>query len=214
MVGRTEQHQYANDRLRVLRVPGKMVRGVPHDTPIPGYRTNTTNTMRPWAAQAVERFDFSTFNTGDFFGATAGKLDSENISKILCPNDECWVLGPWTSKQKQRALCRPVTCPLNSSILECDLGGRESSRAEQKGSKIVFQGRPSSLTKSVHNKKKITSSGWYRESSSFGYNRLSMGLERPLDAFCCQLRVRFDRIHVRQRRFPGTSNSTPERIAA
>src|SRR5208337_5127531 len=53
-----------------------------------GYRTNTANTMRLWSAQAVESFDFGTFNQGDFSGAVADKVSSENISKILYPNDE------------------------------------------------------------------------------------------------------------------------------
>src|ERR1019366_1044234 len=74
--------------LQVKWIPKKVVRGIPHDTPIPGYQTNTVNTMRLWAAQAVESFDFGTFNTGDFFGAVADKVSSENISKILYPNDE------------------------------------------------------------------------------------------------------------------------------
>jgi glycogen phosphorylase len=60
--------------------------GVPYDTPILGYRTNTVNTMRLWAAQAVESFDFETFNHGDYLGAVADKVSSENISKILYPN--------------------------------------------------------------------------------------------------------------------------------
>jgi starch phosphorylase len=72
----------------VLWIPQRVVRGIPHDTPILGYRTNTANTMRLWSAQAVESFDFTTFNTGDFFGAVADKVASENISKILYPNDE------------------------------------------------------------------------------------------------------------------------------
>jgi starch phosphorylase len=88
MGGRTERHTDANGRMRVLWIPQRVVRGVPHDTPILGYRTNTANTMRLWSAQAVESFDFGTFNTGDFFGAVADKVSSENISKILYPNDE------------------------------------------------------------------------------------------------------------------------------
>jgi starch phosphorylase len=88
--GHTERHTDVNGRLRVLWIPQKVVRGVPHDTPILGYRTNTANTMRLWSAQAVESFDFSTFNTGDFFGAVADKVSSENISKILYPNDEAF----------------------------------------------------------------------------------------------------------------------------
>jgi glycogen phosphorylase len=88
MGGHTERYSDANGQLRVRWIPEKVVRGIPNDTPILGYRTNTANTMRLWSAQAVESFDFSTFNTGDFFGAVAEKVSSENISKILYPNDE------------------------------------------------------------------------------------------------------------------------------
>jgi starch phosphorylase len=88
MGGRTEKHTDAKGKVHVEWIPQKLVRGVPHDTPILGYRTNTANTMRLWAAQAVESFDFETFNHGDFLGAVAEKVASENISKILYPNDE------------------------------------------------------------------------------------------------------------------------------
>jgi glycogen phosphorylase len=88
MGGHTEIHTDAQGRFKVEWIPKRMVRGVPHDTPIPGYRTNTVNTMRLWAAQAVESFDFGTFNHGDFVGAVADKVSSENISKILYPNDD------------------------------------------------------------------------------------------------------------------------------
>jgi starch phosphorylase len=88
MGGHTEIHTDAQGRFKVQWIPKRMVRGVPHDTPIPGYRTNTVNTMRLWAAQAVESFDFGTFNHGDFAGAVADKVSSENISKILYPNDD------------------------------------------------------------------------------------------------------------------------------
>jgi starch phosphorylase len=86
--GYTESHNDGEGRSQVRWIPNKVVRGVPHDTPILGYRTNTVNTMRLWAAQAVESFDFETFNHGDFAGAVAEKVSSENISKILYPNDE------------------------------------------------------------------------------------------------------------------------------
>ncbi|HUA98385.1 MAG TPA: glycogen/starch/alpha-glucan phosphorylase [Terracidiphilus sp.] len=86
--GRTETYSDGDGRFRVRWIPQKVVRGIPNDTPILGYRTNTANTMRLWSAQAVESFNFETFNTGDFFGAVADKVSSENISKILYPNDE------------------------------------------------------------------------------------------------------------------------------
>ncbi|MGB8261955.1 MAG: glycogen/starch/alpha-glucan phosphorylase [Terracidiphilus sp.] len=86
--GRTESFTDGKGRLHVEWVPEHVVRGVPHDTPILGYRTNTANTMRLWAAQAVESFDFGTFNQGDYTGAVASKDASETLSKILYPNDE------------------------------------------------------------------------------------------------------------------------------
>ena len=86
--GHTETYTDEHGQYRARWVPEKVVRGIPNDTPILGYRTNTANTMRLWSAQAVESFDFETFNTGDFFGAVADKVSSENISKILYPNDE------------------------------------------------------------------------------------------------------------------------------
>ena len=86
--GHTENYADSSGHFRVRWVPQKLVRGIPNDTPVLGYRTNTANTMRLWSAQAVESFNFESFNTGDFFGAVRDKVDSENISKILYPNDE------------------------------------------------------------------------------------------------------------------------------
>ena len=85
--GHTESYM-DNGQFRIRWIPQRVVRGIPNDTPILGYRTNTANTMRLWSAQAVESFNFGSFNTGDFFGAVADKVSSENISKILYPNDE------------------------------------------------------------------------------------------------------------------------------
>ncbi len=86
--GYTEPYDDGSGEFRVRWIPQRVVSGVPNDTPILGYRTNTANTMRLWSAQAVESFNFGSFNTGDFFGAVADKVSSENISKILYPNDE------------------------------------------------------------------------------------------------------------------------------
>ncbi|MDQ2639768.1 MAG: glycogen/starch/alpha-glucan phosphorylase [Pseudomonadota bacterium] len=86
--GHTEQYRDEQDRLRVRWVPGKEVIGVPYDTPILGYRNNTANTLRLWTSSAPESFDFSTFNRGDYAGAVNRKVESENISKVLYPNDE------------------------------------------------------------------------------------------------------------------------------
>jgi glycogen phosphorylase len=76
------------NRLRVRWVPHKTVIGVPYDTPILGYQTNTANTLRLWRSEAPESFDFAIFNSGDYYGAVNQKVASENISKVLYPNDE------------------------------------------------------------------------------------------------------------------------------
>ena len=86
--GGTEQYIDEHSRLRVRWVPHKTVNGVPYDTPILGYHTNTANTLRLWRAEAPESFDFAVFNSGDYYGAVNQKVTSENLSKVLYPNDE------------------------------------------------------------------------------------------------------------------------------
>jgi starch phosphorylase len=86
--GYTERYRDELDRLRVRWVPHKEVIGVPYDTPILGYRNNTANTLRLWKSEASESFDFSVFNRGDHHGAVTRKVASENLSKVLYPNDE------------------------------------------------------------------------------------------------------------------------------
>jgi starch phosphorylase len=86
--GTTEHYVDDQERPRVRWVPHKIVHGVPYDTLILGYRTNTANTLRLWSAEAPESFDFAAFNSGDYYGAVNQKVTSENLSKVLYPNDE------------------------------------------------------------------------------------------------------------------------------
>jgi len=85
--GRTE-HYLDNGSYRVRWIPDRVVRGMAYDTPVLGYRTNTVNLLRLWKAEAAESFDFQAFNTGDYYGAVLAKMVSENITKVLYPNDE------------------------------------------------------------------------------------------------------------------------------
>jgi starch phosphorylase len=86
--GRTESFTDEQGRHRVRWIPDTQVRGVAYDTPILGYRVDTCNLLRLWRAQAVESFDFAAFNYGDYYRAVQDKMLSENISKVLYPNDE------------------------------------------------------------------------------------------------------------------------------
>jgi glycogen phosphorylase len=85
--GRTEM---VNDGTRehFRWVPDRVVRGMAYDTPVVGYRNGTVNLLRLWKAEAVESFDFAAFNTGDYYRAVQEKMVSENITKVLYPNDE------------------------------------------------------------------------------------------------------------------------------
>lgn len=73
---------------RVRWIPNRVVRGMAYDTPVVGYRTDTVNLLRLWKAEATESFDFHAFNSGDYYGAVMDKIVSENITKVLYPNDE------------------------------------------------------------------------------------------------------------------------------
>ncbi len=86
--GHTERYVDDSGRLRVRWLPAKVVNGVPYDTPILGYRNNTANTLRLWRAEAPESFDFAVHNRGDYYGAVNQKIISENLSKVLYPNDD------------------------------------------------------------------------------------------------------------------------------
>ena len=86
--GQTEGYAGADGRARTRWVPQTVVKGVAYDTPILGYGGRACNPLRLWSAQAVESFDIAAFNHGNYYGAVQDKLVSENITKILYPNDE------------------------------------------------------------------------------------------------------------------------------
>lgn len=59
-----------------------------YDTPIPGYKNNTVNNLRLWAAKSTRDFNLDFFNSGNYEGAVYEKISSETISKILYPRDD------------------------------------------------------------------------------------------------------------------------------
>ncbi|EDZ92268.1 Phosphorylase, partial [Limnospira maxima CS-328] len=86
--GYTEGYTDEEDNYHATWVPHQVVKGIPYDTPISGYKVNTVNTLRLWKAEAPESFNFQAFNLGDYYGAVDQKVVSENITKVLYPNDE------------------------------------------------------------------------------------------------------------------------------
>jgi glycogen phosphorylase len=88
--GHTQSYTDEKGRFRVQWIPATVINGIAYDTPILGYKTNNANTLRLWKAEATESFDFQAFNVGDYVGAVHEKMVSENITKVLYPNDESW----------------------------------------------------------------------------------------------------------------------------
>ncbi|MDJ0508568.1 MAG: glycogen/starch/alpha-glucan phosphorylase [Crocosphaera sp.] len=86
--GHSEQYVDGYNQFHVRWVPEYVVKGIPYDTPITGYKVNTVNTLRLWRSEACESFDFQRFNIGDYYGAVDDKVSSENLTKVLYPNDE------------------------------------------------------------------------------------------------------------------------------
>lgn len=86
--GRTEHTTDRRGNFTVVWHPEYAVRGVACDIPLPGYKVNTVNLLRLWKAEATESFDLQAFNAGDYYGAVENKVASENITKILYPNDQ------------------------------------------------------------------------------------------------------------------------------
>ena len=77
--GRTEWHWLDADQ----------VIGVPYDLPIVGYG-NAINTLRLWSAKADDDFRLEEFNKGSYVEAVEKKVLTENLTKVLYPNDNTY----------------------------------------------------------------------------------------------------------------------------
>jgi starch phosphorylase len=86
--GHTESYLNEHGHYSVRWIPGVEVKGIAYDTAVPGYKNNTVNLLRLWKSEAVESFDFEAFNQGNYLKAVEEKIYSENIGKVLYPNDE------------------------------------------------------------------------------------------------------------------------------
>jgi glycogen phosphorylase len=88
LYGYTETYSDEKGATRHRWVPGYHIKGIPFDTPIPGYKTRTVSRLRLWKSEAVDEFDLGAFDNGDYAGAVRAKMESETISKVLYPPDE------------------------------------------------------------------------------------------------------------------------------
>ncbi len=63
---------------------------IAYDQVIPGFDTDATNTLRLWSAQASNEINLGKFNQGDYFAAVEDKNHSENVSRVLYPDDSTY----------------------------------------------------------------------------------------------------------------------------
>jgi glycogen phosphorylase len=85
--GFTEAFSDEQGHYQVRWHPARVVNGVPYDTVVLGYGTPSANFLRLWSAVAAEEFDLDAFQTGAYWAAVEDKIRSENLTKVLYPND-------------------------------------------------------------------------------------------------------------------------------
>jgi glycogen phosphorylase len=68
-------------------IDSEQVVAMAYDMPVPGFGTQTVNTLRLWSAKATKEFDLRHFNDGNYEQSVEERNDSEAISKVLYPND-------------------------------------------------------------------------------------------------------------------------------
>ena len=104
--GHVEAYQDAGaNKHRRRWVSSQEVLAMPYDTPIPGYGNNTVNTLRLWSAEAVCGFNLSKFNQGDYVNANIEASLSQNITKVLYPNDNNYEGKELRLKQQYFLVC-------------------------------------------------------------------------------------------------------------
>src|SRR5439155_6069672 len=86
--GRVEFYKDDRGSERYRWADAEEVYAMAYDLGVPGYRNDTVNSLRLWAAKSSREFDLEKFNAGAYVAAVEDKTSSENISKVLYPADD------------------------------------------------------------------------------------------------------------------------------
>jgi starch phosphorylase len=103
--GRVVQYADEQGTFRYHWIDTDDVMAMAFDTPIPGYGTHTVNNMRLWSAKATRDFELRYFNEGNYVKAVEDKNDSENLSKVLYPDDSTAMGRELRLKQQYFFVC-------------------------------------------------------------------------------------------------------------
>ena len=85
--GRIEPRLDRAGEYRPLWTDYRVIVGIPSDLPITGFKSQSVNHVRLFAAAASNEFDIHIFNSGDYVKAVEQKMISETVSKVLYPSD-------------------------------------------------------------------------------------------------------------------------------
>jgi len=130
--GHTEQQTGEDDDFRVRWFPAQKVLGEPYHTMVPGYGTTTVNILRLWRARASQEFDLQLFDVGDYARAVEQKVYTENITKILYPND----VTPQGKELRLKQQYFFVACSLRDIIRRFQIKNRDWAEFPEK---VVIQ---------------------------------------------------------------------------
>ncbi len=130
--GRTEWVNGPGGRAGKAWIPGEKILGEPYHLMVPGFSTRTVNMLRLWRARATEEFDFQLFDEGDYVKAVHRKVLSENITKVLYPNDNT----PQGRELRLRQQYFFVACSLRDIIRRFKIRNRDWKRFP---AKVVIQ---------------------------------------------------------------------------
>jgi starch phosphorylase len=103
--GRVAETRDADGRVRHEWRDTQDVMAMAYDIPIPGYGDGTVNNLRLWTAKASRDFELRYFNEGNYIKAVEEKTQSENLSKVLYPDDTTQMGRELRLKQEYFFVC-------------------------------------------------------------------------------------------------------------
>ena len=106
--GKIVQYRDEDGIMRYHWVETDEVMAMAFDTPIPGYNVGTVNNMRLWSAKASRDFELQYFNEGNYIKAVEDKNRSENLSRVLYPDDTTTMGRQLRLKQEYFFVCASI----------------------------------------------------------------------------------------------------------
>jgi starch phosphorylase len=103
--GRVVQFKDDQGSVRFHWTDTEDVMAMAYDTPVPGFDTETANNMRLWSAKASRDFNLKYFNEGNYIKAVEDKNASENLSRVLYPDDTTQMGRELRLKQQYFFVC-------------------------------------------------------------------------------------------------------------